>query len=330
MEYISFTHEMIPAAGELLAKRHARNRELLPLLPLRFDETQSASRALEVLWGRKLKDGFAALRDGKLVAYLVGEFVVQPWGRVGYVYLPGYALAEGESPRVLQDLYCLLGAEWVKKGVFIHDLYISAADQDVLQAFFDLGFGKERVDALMDLDALEIPEYIDPPGIEIRRAGRGDNELLGDLSGIIAQALSSAPYWHPRLPEEDDERREGWAELPDNQDWSIWLAMEKNRPLGMTGTLPETDDITKMLAGPGTVYFSLGVTAAAARGRGISTALTWRSLELVRSQGYKICYTNWISPNLLAARFWPRFGFTDAAYRLAKRIDPIIAWAKDA
>jgi hypothetical protein len=29
---------------------------------------------------------------------------------------------------------------------------------------------------------------------------------------------------------------------------------------------------------------------------------------------------------MLAARHWPRYGFQDVAYWLAKRIDPQIAW----
>jgi hypothetical protein len=61
----------------------------------------------------------------------------------------------------------------------------------------------------------------------------------------------------------------------------------------------------------------------------MKTDLSWYGLEQARKDGSEICYTNWISPNLLASRFWPRFGFQDAAYRLAKRISPMIAWAKD-
>ena len=40
-EYFTFTDEMIPAAGRLLAARHARNRQALPLLPARFEDPQS-------------------------------------------------------------------------------------------------------------------------------------------------------------------------------------------------------------------------------------------------------------------------------------------------
>jgi hypothetical protein len=43
--------------------------------------------------------------------------------------------------------------------------------------------------------------------------------------------------------------------------------------------------------------------------------------------GFRYCETDWRSANLLASRFWPRQGFRPVAYRLARRIDPRIAWA---
>jgi GNAT superfamily N-acetyltransferase len=328
-EYSAFTQEMIPAAGELLARRHARNRAALPLLPQRFEDPQVAARAVENLWNRKLKNGFAALRDGKLIAYVLGELAAETWGRTGYVYLPGYALAQDESPRVLQDLYSLLGDEWVKKGAFLHELYISATEQNNLAAFFDLGFGKERIDALLDLSALKFPDIKTPAGVQIRQAGAGDNDQIGSLSGVIMRALASAPYWHPTVPEDYDEMREGWSELADDREWTVWLALENNKTLGAIGFCPEPEKDTQMLAPASTVYLSVAATQPAARGRGINTALSWHGLEQAQKAGFATCYTNWISPNLLAARFWPRFGFRDAAYRLSKRVDPTIAWTRD-
>ena len=168
IEYLPFTNEMIPLAGRLLAEQHACNRQSLPLLPARFEDPQVAVKAVEALWQKKLKTGFAAFRGGKMVAYLIGENTTHPWGRSGYVYLPGYALVEDESPAIIQDLYALLGDGWVKRGCFNHYLYISAADAAVLNALFDLGFGKERVDALLDLRTAVIPEVEEPAGITIR------------------------------------------------------------------------------------------------------------------------------------------------------------------
>ena len=195
-----------------------------------------------------------------LSAYLIGETMTQAWGRCGYVYLPGYAVAEGESPALIQDLYALLGDEWVKKGCFNHYLYISAADAQVIRALFDLGFGKERVDALMDLRTAVIPEVEEPAGITIRQAGQGDNEYLASLSDVIFRALADAPYWHPTVPEDWDELREGWAELADDKEWTVWMALENTEALGTVGFRPEWEEDTQMLASPRTIYLSVAAT----------------------------------------------------------------------
>src|SRR6266545_2862184 len=117
-ELIPFTNEMIPDAGKLLADRHMRNRINLPLSPARFEDPQVAMKAVEALWKEKFKNGYAAYRDGKMIAYLIGETTTDPWGRSGTVYLPGYAVAEDEKSALIQDLYVLLGEDWVKKGCF--------------------------------------------------------------------------------------------------------------------------------------------------------------------------------------------------------------------
>jgi len=328
-KYVSFTEGMIPEAGKLLAQRHTRHRTKLPGLPARFEDPQVATKAVETLWQKKFRNGYAALWDGKLIAYLIGEYASQDWGRSGYVYLPGYALADDENITILQDLYALLGDDWVRKGCFNHYLYISAADAEVIKALFDLGFGKERVDALMDFRSLTIPDVEGPEGVTIRKAGTGDNAHLGSFSNVIFHALGKAPYWHPTLPEDWDDLHEGWSELADNKEWTVWLALNHRDALGMIGFRPEPEEDTQMLVSPQTLYVSVAATQPQARGRGINTALTWHGLEQARQAGYEICYTNWISPNLLASRFWPRFGFKDVAYRLAKKINPMIAWAKD-
>jgi hypothetical protein len=229
IEIKEFTDEMLPNAGKLLVARHSRHRKTQPLFPVRFEEAETAGKAVSAAWNRKSRNGYAAFRDGKMIAYLFGANISQPWGRCGYVYFPGYALAEGEQSAIIQDLYAKLGDDWTRLGVFSHGLYIAAADSDVIDALFNIGFGKERVDGLLDLRSLEIPTLDVPNGITIRRAGKGDNEHLGSLSSVIMTALANAPYWHPTIPEDWDELREGWSELADEKDWTIWLALEKDQ-----------------------------------------------------------------------------------------------------
>jgi RimJ/RimL family protein N-acetyltransferase len=193
---------------------------------------------------------------------------------------------------------------------------------------FALGFGKERVDAILDLQTLVIPKVEEPSGLTVRLAGKGDNDHLGSLSDVIFRSLANAPYWHPTIPEDWEELREGWSELAADGEWSVWLALENSQALGTVGFRPEEENSIGMLVSPRSAYLSVAATQPQARGRGISTCLTWRGLQQAQKDKYAICYTNWISPNLPASRFWPRFGFKDAAYRLTKKVDPDIAWAK--
>ncbi len=327
-EFLPFTYEMIPAAGELLARRHRRNREILAVLPTRFEQPDVAAKAVETHLEKKNTSGYAALRDGKMVAYFLGTTTVQPWGRCGWVYLPGSALAEGESVETLQDLYVLLGDDWVRRGVFIHHTYLSVADSDIVEAWFSLDFGKERIDAVLDFSQVEIPEIRIPDGIQIRRAGPGDNEHLAGMSHLIYRELEKAPYWHPTPPEEWDELREGWAELADDETVHTWLALDGEKAVGTIASWKEAEGPTDVLVGPQTFTFSVAATRPESRGRGIATALTWTCLAHAREQGFEYCYTDWISPNLAASRFWPRFGFKEVAYRLTKQINPMIAWTR--
>lgn len=319
---------MIPDASVLLAQRHQRNRLGLPELPLRFQAEQVAAQAIETLLAKQTTSGLAALRDGKLVAYLIGETTTQPWGRCGYVYLPGYALAEGASPEVFQDLYALLGEEWNQKGYFDHYAYISAADQDVVDAWFNLGFGKERVDALLDLRTAQIPDVEDPTGIAIRRVVRGDNGYLSHLSDTIWRHQTRAPRWHPMLPEDIAKHAEGWAEIAETASDMAYLAFEGQEAVGSIGFYVGEEKDDDMTIPPHCRYMSIAATQESMRGRGIGTALAWHGLRQVRGNGDEYCLTNWQSANLLAARFWPRFGFKPVAFRLARRINPMIAWAK--
>ena len=327
-EYKLFSEAMLPEAGVLLANRHRRNCAQLPLLPARFADVGIAIKAVQAQWNEEFKRGYAAFRNGRMIAYLIGYFALQPWGRCGYVHLPGYALADGENPAVIQDLYALLGEDWVEAGIFSHGLYISAADPQIIEALFNIGFGKERVDALLDLKTLSIPEAEPLANIVIRRAGPGDSDHLVNLSGIIMRALFNAPYWHPTVPEEYQELRQGWAELADDKNWIVWLAFEGDHVVGATGFRPQSETDGDMLACARNIYLSIAAIIPESRGRGISTALTWHGLKRARQAGFEICYTNWISPNLPASRHWPKYGFQEVACRLSKRIDPQISWTR--
>ncbi len=332
-QILPFKKEMCPEAGKLLVERHKRNRYLLPFLPNRFEKADVAEKALVKFFDKKSAHGYAAIRNGKMVAYLLGDTSNEPWGRCGWVRLPGSALADGEPATLLQDLYVLLGDDWTRQGTFIHHTYLSAADQELVDAWFGLDFGKERIDAILDLSTLKISDVPIPEGIQIRRAGVGDNDHLAGMSHVIFRELEKAPYWHPSPPEVWDDLREGWGELADDSTVDTWLALDGEKTLGTIASWatmhPDEEIDTDMYADDKVFTFSVAATQPEARKRGIATAMTWMCMAHNREQGFNYCYTNWISPNLSASRFWPRFGFRETSYRLTRNINPMISWTRE-
>ena len=330
---LPLSKEMLPEAGILLAERHQRHRQLFPSLPQRFENVETSTTALTRLFEKKSALGYAAFRNNKMIAYLLGEHTAEAWGRCGWVRLPGSALVPGESPEVLQDLYVKLGEDWVRRGVFIHHTYMAVAEPKLVDAWFDLDFGKERIDAMLDIQQLEIPEVQIPQGIKIRRAGKGDNEHLAGMSHVIFRQLEKSPYWHPTPPEIWEQLEEGWGELADDESVAAWLALNGDQTVGTIATWstldPEVDSASDMFADESIAYFSVAATRPEMRGKGIGTALMWMCLSHIKETGYNHCYTNWISPNLSASRFWLRFGFKEVAYRLTRNINPMISWTRE-
>ncbi len=329
LEIVPFEEEMAPAAADLLAQRHRRDRAALPILPARFENAAVAENAVRAVLARPLAHGAAAVRDGRLVGYMIGDMdLAEIWGRSGWVRLPGCAVAPDEDVDLVRDLYAALGRRWLDFGCFSHYAVVSPADPALLHAWHSLTFGIQQVYALRPLDDLDGGNVALPSGVEIRRAKPDDRALLADFSDIIWRHQVQGPVWGMTLPEDVAEMREGWAELLDEPDWTVWLAFLDGQPVGIQGYHPEAESDDDMLVGEGCAALSVAGTREAVRGLGIGQAMTRRGLAALRAEGYRVCLADWRSTNLLSSRFFPRQGFAPAAYRLNRLIDSHIAWAR--
>ena len=72
LELRPFSEDFVADAGRLLAERHRRQREAEPLLPPRYEEPAAASELVAELAGGEHTSGAVALRDGRVVGYLLG------------------------------------------------------------------------------------------------------------------------------------------------------------------------------------------------------------------------------------------------------------------
>jgi GNAT superfamily N-acetyltransferase len=326
IQIIPFQNEILSQAGELLAQQHQRLRKTQPELPVHFEDPAAAQKAVEAEFSRKDASGFAALEQGRLVAYLIGDRVIDNmWGRSGWVRPAGCAYVPEAGIEPVRDLYAALGVQWVGYGVFTHFVVAPAADSTLLQAWFSLSFGIEQVHALANLKTMDLSAPNLPAQIEIRKAGVQDRHILAEFSDVVWRRQIEAPVWAIQLPERVKENREGWAELVNDTDSAVWLAFEQDKAVGVQVYWPTNESL---LVPEGCIHLSVAGTRESARGKGIGALLTRYGLAQACAEGHCFCETDWRSTNLLASRFWPRQGFCPVAYRLVRRIDSRIAWAR--
>lgn len=335
IEIVPFHVGLLPAAAELLARRHARDRAAGLLLPARFEEPRTALASVREVWSKRFTSGMAALRDGKLVGYLLGEVRFEMTrGRHVWVHLPGHALAAGEPAALYADLYAAAGPAWLRMGAFDHYVMMPASDAEGLETWFTLSFGKEQAHAVLSLADLAL-ESADVPGVRIRRATEGDRDVfVEEMSAILRRHMAGPPVWGAALPEDMAAIREGFVEMLTDETAHVWIAEEladgrAGRMLGYQLYYPASpaDDNLTISINDRTVLLEVAATRPEARGRGIGRALSAAGLADAAAGGYRVCVTDWRTTNIEANRFWSRLGFQPAAYRLTRKVDPRIGWA---
>ena len=332
---VPFDVDLITDAGLLLAQRHQHERLIRPELPIRFEDPAIASTAVAAAWQRPHTSGLAAVRDGQMVAYLIGDMMTAPpWERSGWIRYSGNCIAPNESVEIIQDLYAVLGAQWVAQGCFTHCAVIPTGDSTAINAWFMLSFGVEQVHALIDLQTLNLSEVqptlnalIDIAGIEVRRADASDKEALAQISDVIWRHYVETPIWAAALPESEATTRDRWAELADDPEATVWLAFAGREVVGCQVYFPAQTTGDALLIPEQCIDLSVAGTRAAFRGQGINRALTQLGFAHALDNGFRYCLTDWRSTNLQAARFWLHHGFQPVAYRTVRRIDTRIAWA---
>ena len=65
----------------------------------------------------------------------------------------------------------------------------------------------------------------------------------------------------------------------------------------------------------------MAATLPEARGTGAGVALTDAALAWAGDAGYTTVQTDWRVANLESSRFWPRRGFRETFYRMARRVN---------
>ena len=318
LETVPFSDEHLDAGAALLAARHARQRKAEPLLAERFEQPAAAREELAAAWAADGASGAAALREGRLVGYLVGAPRVEgTWGDNLWIEAAGHAVEEAEDVR---DLYAAAAGAWVEDGRRRQYAVVPATDSELVDAWFRLGFGQQQAHGVR-----EVPGHVEvriPDGFEIRQPrGEDIDALLGVELAMPAHQREAPVFSELPLPSLEEVRAE-WESTLASAEETVLVGWRDGRPVACWFTSDASlSRQHRGLAGPDRACcLGFASTVPEARGSGIGVALTDASLAAAAEAGYPAMVVDWRVTNLLASRFWPKRGFRTSFLRLYRSI----------
>jgi len=314
-----FGEEHLEDAARLFAERIKTERELSPLLPVRFEDYNTILPRLKNL--SQKSPGVAAICKKKLVGFLLG-LLLPSWRGRRSVYVPEWAHAEtGETrEKVFNEMYSCLASRWIADGCFTHLVGVLAHDMETIDVLFWLGFGLAAVDAMRDLGDVAGP-FAD---VEIRRAGIEDIDIVMSLSHGQTRFMSTSPAFMAQTVESGKDYHQN---LIQNPSVASWLAFYNGEAVSRLQIGPSHEDAAYIISDEKTASITAAFTKEQVREQGIGASLLKHSLDWAKSAGYERCAVDFEPENVLGRSFWLKH-FQPVCFALIRQIDPRIAWAQ--
>lgn len=313
----------LSAAAVLLGERHRRHRAASPLLDGRFEAFEDAVLAVMDVWRAPSASGAVAVRDGRLVGYLIGHPKdVGVWGDNVWVESAGLALAADEDVETARDLYACAAARWVSAGRTVHYVLVPAHDTALVDAWFRLCFGLQHVHAAREPASRSSHTGSMRAGsssrVNVRRAVRADIPMLGRLDVVLPDHQAGSPVFSAGHRPSVEEATAEWVESFDDERFTTFVAEVDGDIVGsaIAGALA----VSSLHTGPARLddaaLLGFAAVSPARRGLGAGRALGEAVIDWAAVGGYRSVVADWRATNLLSSRTWPRLGFEPTFLRL--------------
>jgi len=313
---IPLIEEHLEDAALLVSQRYRRLCEQEPQLPRRYTEVSNLLPLLQNIWNAT-GSGVAAIQGNRLVGFLTGWQMPSFHGKRS-VYSPEWANAAEleDSSRIYEEMYSHLAAIWLADKYIAHYISLFPNDVGALKAWNWMGFGMFAVDAIRNLD----PIQVDAVDFHIKRAESGDIEQVIELQDALWQYMKSAPIFLIS----DKRDRAYYEEWLGNTDKAVWLAYSHDEPVAFMRLGPADDEVCAIIYDENTTSVFAAFTKENARGEGIATALLDHALTSARELGYERCAVPFEPMNLLGTRFWLKY-FKPVCYSVLRIVDDRVA-----
>src|SRR5713101_1384178 len=273
---------------------------------------------------------FVAERDGKPVAFL--DWVHGPWEQVedGHCEVSVYLDRAALDRELLIEMFTWIGGLAAAEQSRLLLAYCGEDEPEMLEALAALGYKRERIDRVWELDlkahgsrlvgeAAEARDRMASGGIQpTTLAGWNDADRDRKLHQLNERTVQDIPHSLTIVREafEDFEKR---LNSPDRPHDRFWIALDGNRPVAMS--------YLKYPPVRGDVWTGYTCTDPGYRGRGLARGIKLQTLAQAVELGVPLVYTANDSENAPMLRinetlgYRARPGFVENHKRVTKQQD---------
>ena len=311
LELVRFSEDHLDDASRLLADVHTRHRDVEPLLPREVDYGAQVAAQL----AREDATGVAALREGRLVGYLLGAPATNDnrGGRRIFSDLAGHATAE---PELARDLFAAAAERWHEEGHSRFAVVVPAFDAALVDAWFRVGFGLQFAYAVRESEAVRPVQA----AVTIRPGTKDDLPHLARLDRELWVHQVGSPSFSGQEVEPLEAFEAEWADDTFDSPDTFWPFMAERDGEVVGEALLYRRPTGDLRVPEGNVDLAHAATYPGVRGSGVGSAIAAHVLTWAHEQGFGSVTADWRSVNLLASRFWSRRGWRPTHLRLYRAI----------
>ena len=328
MKVKEFDADYLPRLEPVITTQRARTEAADPRLPQLSDPSPTISWLAERM-RRSSAAGYLVERAGEPLAFLVAvpielapDSSMSLFAPLRFVDLNFAAADLTYASRTLHLLYTAAAETMTKAGYRVHRPSVFAAEQELLDLWAELGFG--RVSAHTAAKMAELPRSAPAvDGLSIRRATQADAGLIRGLFGRQCEWHVRSPVFQPAPPAAIPTVYAKLEEELDDPHYTHFIAELDGEPVGICDGYwkEEKEPWVASIGRSPWAYLRNAFVAPELHGRGIGRVVCLAFYEWLRAECHApYLYLDYFTVNPAGARYWPAQGFRPLVHRLQRVI----------
>jgi len=313
IEIFNDTHAQ--QAAEIANRCYQEERKVFPVLP-DVDFTGQFTGNYQRMAQNDL--GIALTEGGRLLGFMLCYPPRESYytGQKGvYCPLHGHGTAAGNRTKTYEKLYQAAAERWLAEGVLSHSITLYAEDKELVQVFFENGFGLNCVDAIRETHPIEADCKVD---CDVRIIPAEDAEKLLPLVKGLHTHLTHSPIFLPKSP---NPTLEGITDQIKRNEIYYLAAYQGGQVISYIKVGSAGENFASNA--PGTANLCGAYTLPEYRGNGVTTLLLSKLMDKLQSEGIARCGVDCESYNPNAWHFWRKY-FRPYTFSLVRSLNPKI------